>query len=205
MLDPSASLSVVNLPQQPLSVLEAYHGADHTGCHSRRKTARIRLHWYAPSGSDGYLIADALGFECERCLDPGVMEMISVPVPGHCNLYYIFTTRSGVDPVVDTENRTRTQVAMLDLSAENHWFPERKGALINLGSGTPDVPGVTLDLESSGETEYIGWLEYSYKGESNTPMLRAIDPVGNGNLFWLYMWGRNPWCSTASMPLVYTW
>jgi hypothetical protein len=200
MHDPAASLAVVDLPTHPLDVDNTYHGLT-TPTHSQmlRTNGDGCVLFFGQDGNlydhDGYLMADVKGGdECWACLEPGVMEMISVPVPGYCNLYYVFISHSGSDMDLDVQYRTRLQVAILDLAAQNHWFPERKGALINLGTGTPpDVPGIALeildDAMAPNASDYVRWLGYSYKGVSNTPMLRAIDPTGAGQLFWLYVVG----------------
>ncbi len=199
MLDPAAELAVVDLPVHPLAVLHAYHGEVPVHSHMVRTNGDGCVLFFEVDGNlydhDGYLIADALGDECEQCLEPGVMEMISVPVPGFCDKYYIFVSRSGTDPVWDDAYPSRTQVAILDLSAQNYWHPTRKGALMDLGAGNniPGLPGVVIPIDdnlgSPDASEFVGWLGYSYKMGSNAPMLRAIDPVGDGSRFWLYCVG----------------
>lgn len=41
---------------------------------------------------EGYLMADAYDpGGCDQCVEPGIMEMLSIPVPGKCGVFYLLS------------------------------------------------------------------------------------------------------------------
>ncbi|HNA33878.1 MAG TPA: hypothetical protein PL106_12205, partial [Flavobacteriales bacterium] len=200
MHDPAGSLAVTTLPQPGGE--NTYEDQQATRSQMVRTDGNGCVLFFAVDGRlydhAGYLIADARGDvhgdeDCQQCLEPGVMEMISIPVFGHCGLYYIFSARSGAEPGWSHDWPTRVQVALLDLNATNPWHPDRKGALVYMYDGFPeDTFGITFDVDNQAadiSSTYVRWLGWSFKGVSNTPMLRAIDPTGSGEMYWLYVIG----------------
>ncbi len=192
MLNPSASLGVTSLPQPGLP---NYDGTPATRSQMVRTDGEGCVLFFGKDGvlydHDGYLIPDATGTVCTQCMVPGVMEMISVPVPGHCNLYYVFTAL-GNEEVVEACNPewpTLLEVAILDLSVNNPLYPDRKGALMDINYGQEPIPGVNIAI-SEISNEYVGQLDHSRKACTNSPMIRVIDPTGSGELFFLYFIGR---------------
>lgn len=192
MLDPAASLDVVSLPQPGLP---NYDGSIAHRSQMVRTNGDGCVLFFAVDGRiydhDGYLIADAEAVGCQECMIPGVMEMISIPVPGHCNLYYIFSMRSEYDPgqLFGGVYPTRAAMAILDLSLTNAYYPERKGALADLDNAPQNygMSNVVPPNVTGGPSPWVVYLEHSGKGGSTAPMLRTIDPTGSGFLYWLYV------------------
>ena len=94
---------------------------------------------------DGYLIADARSANCVECIDAGVMEFASVPVPGSCNLFYLFSGM-GRDTYPGYLG-THVQWSLLDMNADNPRFPAQAPA-------TCARKGRLLQYEELGEPPY---------------------------------------------------
>jgi hypothetical protein len=125
---------------------------------------------------DGYLIADARSPNCTECIDPGVMEFVSVPVPGSCGLFYLL---SGVaDGSTGALSNTYVQWSLLDLNADNPRFPAQPPA-------TCARKGRVVDLAMElGTGEYTQFGSMNLQGqlitEPNTPYVgpNTSDRVG---------------------------
>lgn len=143
--------------------------------------------------AEGYLIADAAGSGCIECVEPGVMEMHAVPVPGQCDLYFILS----MNPAnASTPHGSRIHVSVLNMSADNGYWPGRKGRLLGIWNGElenlyPDLSAFVgaLDLPTVDYSDSHAWMPSlfgSFNPKSNAPLLRVIDPVGDGARFWMY-------------------
>lgn len=155
---------------------------------------------------DGYLIADARSANCVECIDPGVMEFASVPVPGSCNLFYLF---SGVaqDNVPGYSN-SHVQWSILDLDADNLRFPAqapttcaRKGRLLSavddIGSAqypqfsawvnTPDFQYEQSAPFMSQSSDFMGaLLPIDADGNTGAPRFRIVESANTGGDHWLF-------------------
>jgi hypothetical protein len=141
---------------------------------------------------DGYLIADARGAGCEECLEPGVMEFVSVPVPGSCGLYYLFSAV----PQSSTYNASHVQVSLLDMNADNTRFaPDlngcnaRKGRLIDLGGSLPAQfsAWTQFGFEPIAPTsDRVGRLITGTTGKSISPIIRVVAGAQASDPSWLY-------------------
>ena len=126
---------------------------------------------------DGYLMADAKGEECDQCLEPGVMEMLAIPVPGHCGLYYIISSSAGF--LGDDDDGLH--VAVLDLSLTSAYHPPRKGRLVNLDT---ELGTLYPEIQFQGDIDpYTVTIDQDGGNKSNVPMLRAIKV---GDVYWMY-------------------
>lgn len=157
---------------------------------------------------DGYMIADARPWGCTdnccvECLEPGVMEFISLPVPGSCSLFYLFSAA----PENAAYNGTHVQWAILDLDADNPRFPPqgastcaRKGRLLHFidDPGSPAYPqfsSVTwlpedgaFGVPSVLTSEYVSKLSMGtvpVQAKTVTPLIRAVEGE-NGAPHWLF-------------------
>jgi hypothetical protein len=171
-----------------------------------------RILFFAIDGNlydgDGYLIADARPWGCTsgcctECLEPGVMEFISLPVPGSCNLFYLFSAA----PQSNFYNGTHVQWSILDLDAENPRFPPqapatcaRKGRLLNFISdpGSPAYPQLNavawepedgiFGVPSALTSEHVCKLSLgslSVQAKTTTPLIRAVEGE-DGAPHWLF-------------------
>ncbi len=139
---------------------------------------------------DGYLIADARSATCGQCLAPGVLEFVSVPMPGQCGVYYLFSAV----PRSATYDFSHVQVSVLDMNEPNPRFQQTgacnsfRGRLIGL-----------LDFEAAGRypglaawefgSDYlidptapnslvVAKLPIDPNGKSQSPMLRVVQGAG---------------------------
>lgn len=144
---------------------------------------------------DGYLIADARGTGCAECLEPGVMEFVSVPVPGSCGLYFLLTAT----PSVSTEP-SYVQVSLLDMNASNPHFVDvvtctgRRGRLVDLSADLPTMyPQFNSwtdwgfeDQPDELTSDHVGRLITTTTGKSITPLIRVVAGSGPDDPSWLY-------------------
>ncbi len=151
---------------------------------------------------DGYMIADTRANDCNECIDPGVMEFLSVPVPGTCDLFYLYT---GVaDGSTGPNSGTYIQWSLLDMKADNPRFPvlppatcPRKGRLVNL-DGELGVGDYNQFEDMLGElivemnTPFIGPNTSVHVGRllsgavhSNAPRFRVVESNTGGD-HWLF-------------------
>ncbi len=129
---------------------------------------------------DGYLMADAKGEDCNQCLEPGVMEMLAIPVPGQCGLYYIVTSAPGnnVGPA-----NAGLSVAVLDLALPSAYHAGRHGRLVNLdGELGALYPNISFGNNAIVDGFVVN-VAPDDDNKSNSPMLRAIKV---GEAYWLY-------------------
>jgi len=147
---------------------------------------------------DGYLIADARGQTCSECLAPGVMEFVSVPVPGSCDKYYLF---SGVPK--GTYDYSYVQASILDMGEDNPIFGNqgstcnpKKGRLLGMLDGEIlDMPQF-FEWANSGvlafepgdvtTTPFVARLPIDQFGKSTSPMLRVVEGSAPGSPSWLF-------------------
>jgi len=161
---------------------DVYGGAQAHVSHFALTDGDCRTIAFAVDGNlydkEGYLIADAKGEDCEQCLEPGVMEMLAIPVPGHCGLYYIVSSSP-------TENNQDDglHVAVLDLSQPNPYpfEPERSGRILNMDT---ELGTLYPEIAFNGDFDtYTVKLDQIAGSKSNAPMLRAVKV---GDVYWLY-------------------
>ncbi len=188
---------------------DGYAGQIPTRSHHIRTNGEGALIFFAVDGNlydgDGYLIADARGSSCSECLAPGVMEFLSVPVPGKCGLYYLLSS----EPKSDTYNATHIQVALLDMEQPRDPGStdecQRKGRLIDLFDDS-DLPASHPDLvdwasdpfsllnETAGptpfngsSTDYMGKLPLNTMGKSKAPQFRIVEGTELGDDHFLFV------------------
>jgi|GEM_PF-1426887 len=158
---------------------------------------------------DGYLIADAREVGCTECLEPGVMEFVSVAVPELCGVYYLLASKvAGIGSV-----SYHIQVSVLDMNADNTTYGvplpngsyERKGRLLDLDTELitlypqfdPWVLSSDCLLENenlgTGQTmptsTHVGKLAVNALGKSQSPLLRVVagqTPTESSWLFAIY-------------------
>jgi hypothetical protein len=137
----------------------------------------------------GDLIADAIGTGCQQCISPGIMEMVAVPVPGECGLYFILTA------MVSSTN-ANIQVSLLDMNQPNLNDPSHQGRLLNVENGEHwayaqfNTSAWAPEADPSWnlhDTEYEGALGATSDIKGNAPMIRVIDPDGTGAFYWMYV------------------
>ncbi len=144
---------------------------------------------------DGYLIADnKLTLDCEECLEPGLLEFLSVPVPGSCGLYYLFACRPA--SIVPDAN-AMVIYSILDMNEDNPRFTgntcdPRKGRLLELDGVEiglhPTFPNWDQNAaQVIGEQDSkIGNLKDSTPSKTTSPMIRVVDGTATGSKSWLY-------------------
>lgn len=198
MLDPAATLAIAGVPVS--TEANRYHGQAATLSQFVRTDENGNVLLFGVDGNiydgQGYLIADVKTDDpddCNQCVEPGVMEMICTPVPGLCGVFYIFSMRSQYDPgeLSDQYYSSRLSVAILDINLPNVYHQGRFGSLIYISqaSGAPyGMSHVDQYLEAS-YSGFAGWAQHSGKGRSTSPMMRIIDPTGNGEMYWLFVIG----------------
>lgn len=152
------------------------------------------LLFFAIDGSvydgQGYLIADGLGTGCTECIHAGCMEMLAVPAPGHCSLYYLLTSNAHTEI---PSGRSNVQVSLLDMQAESDYHECRRGRIIpytEIGDEYPDLADWSAGLFYStiSNTWVPGWLPLpDGDHKASSPRLRVIDPTGDGLLYHLYV------------------
>ncbi|MBK9148676.1 MAG: hypothetical protein IPM12_12780 [Flavobacteriales bacterium] len=136
-----------NNPSYPANV--QYQGQSAYRSQHARTSGDGRLLFFEMDGNlydgDGFLIADARAQGCTECLEPGVMEFVSVPVPGSCNLFYLFSAM-GRDTYPGYFG-THVQWSLLDMNADNPRFPAQAPT-------TCARKGRLLQYEELGEAPY---------------------------------------------------
>ncbi|MBL7951005.1 MAG: T9SS type A sorting domain-containing protein [Flavobacteriales bacterium] len=138
--------------------------------------------------AEGYLIADAQGPGCTSCIYSGTMEMIAVPIPGQCFMYYLLSMNADDDPAIGT-GETHIQVSFLDMAAVNpgtgrfgvvHRFEDMDDVY-------PPFSGFVNSLSAISASSVTGLLSAgSGEMKSSAPRLRVIDPTGTGDHYFLY-------------------
>ncbi len=124
----------------------------------------------------GYMIADARGEDCTQCLEKGSSEVLILPVPGHCDLYCIITSRwEGLG-----DDRYML-ASILDMSRTNPYWPDRKGRILTVYDLFADRPEFTdwLDggLEGTFNDVQFAFARYTSGNEKNEYLsMAAIDP-----------------------------
>lgn len=151
---------------------------------------------------NGWLIADRRGPGCNECLEPGVMEFVSVPVPGSCNLFYLVSAV----PRGFGYDGSHVQWSILDMDADNPRFPtqspqecNRKGRLLHLyddiGAAQPVYPQFSawsFTPENGAfpipdhTSDHVGRLDSDPIGKSITPMIRVAESANNNGDHWLF-------------------
>jgi len=188
-LDAPATLPISGLPAPGLP--DTYDGTPATKSQVIRTNGEGCLLVFMIDGNiydkDGYLIADASGSGCVQCLVPGVMEKHLVPVPDHCDLFYVI----GSFPAIDNSPPAQIEVALLDLEATNPYHSTRKGRVWDLtGSEVvaahPDIASIINDLGFMIHGPHTAWLPGSQTGKNNSPMIRIIDVNGDGTNYAMY-------------------
>lgn len=190
MLNSSASLPAPLLPTPAGEFV--YDGQPARMSQVVRTNGAGELLFFAIDGNiydgAGYLIADALGDECQECLHPGEMEMHAVPVPGSCYLFYLITSNAGTALI-----NSRVQVSILDLTATNSYSTEGRGRLLALAEGEaatlyPQFGSFEVILAGNANGSSVpAWISGSSQGKALAPMIRIIDPTGTGDSFWMYL------------------
>lgn len=182
-----------NLPVHPPGTSNAYTGQVPQRSQHVRTMGDGRILFFEVDGNlydgGGWLMADARGPNCQDCLEPGVMEFLSVPVPGTCNLFYLL---SAAGRRADY-NGTHIQMSVLDMEADNPRFAgapapngqARRGRLLSLEElgSHPQFPNWELHAEGaeSGPTsDRMGVLPTTSLGKTRTPMLRVAQQA-NGD------------------------
>jgi len=131
----------------------------------------------------GYLIADAKGPGCVQCVDPGVAEMISIPVPGSCTMFFLL---SSVAQTVS--NPAYVQYSVLDMAAPNSYHAGRTGGLLEIfGSAFNSAfPTWSTTTEASF---FVGSLPVSaFLAKGNSPIIRAVKSgTASTAHVWLYL------------------
>ncbi|MFN8408231.1 MAG: T9SS type A sorting domain-containing protein [Flavobacteriales bacterium] len=144
MYGTQAPFPVTALPQHPLTEENTYHGEIATRSQFVHTDGDCQLVMFGIDGNiydkDGYLIADVDDGDgneedCAQCVEPGVMEMLAIPVPDHCGLYYILSAghQYGWDSQADdyvVQGVTAVHAAVLDLTRENPYDTDRLGRLV---------------------------------------------------------------------------
>ncbi|HRD53837.1 MAG TPA: hypothetical protein PKY96_14440, partial [Flavobacteriales bacterium] len=187
-----------------------YHGQLAQRSQHARTTGDGRLLFFEVDGNlydgDGYLIADARAQGCTECLEPGVMEFVSVPVPGSCNLFYLFSAMGRATYPGFTG--THVQWSILDLDSDNSRFPgqapatcARKGRLTridelgtapyqqflpwvgttNFGSEIGALPGGEPSSDRVGALLPTGWST-----STGTPRIRVVESANTNGDHWLF-------------------
>jgi hypothetical protein len=184
---------------------EGYTGQVPTRSHHIRTNGEGALIFFAVDGNlydgDGYLIADARSPGCSECLAPGIMEFLSVPVPGQCGVYYLLSAVPFSPPVV---NSTYVQVAVLDMNlprdpnAPAQDCSNRMGRLLVLGeelayyhpsmdnwfASLYPLQEEGLDSPPSGKVQKMFiWSE----GKARDPQMRVVSGVGPDDPSFLFL------------------
>lgn len=189
-----ATIAVASLPAPggPLG----YSGAPANRSQHVRTNGEGQLIFFAVDGNlydgDGFLIADARAQGCQQCLEPGVMEFVSVPIPGHCGLYYLFAARA------TTQFSTGfIQLSILDMNADNTAYGgvppgscnARKGRLLELSEEVYDrYPGLTAwgglgyiwentnvsPQDQVPSSLFVSRLDQEEIGKSQAPQIRVV-------------------------------
>ena len=123
----------ITLPTHPVGTPQAYHGEIPQRSQHIRATGDGRILFFAIDGNvydgNGWLIADARAPGCLQCVARGVMEFVSIPVPGNCGLFYLIAA----EPKSDNYNGTHLQWSVLDMNAINTRFPANASGCSKMG------------------------------------------------------------------------
>ncbi|MBX2980006.1 MAG: hypothetical protein KF905_11980 [Flavobacteriales bacterium] len=186
---------VTSLPTSALP--NRYNGTPALRSQLTRSDGDGNLLFFAVDGNiydaDGYLIADASGANCQECVEPGIMEMLAVPVPGTCGIFYLLASNLAVsEPGLNTQ----ISVSILDMNRPNIYWPGRSGALVGLLDGglTNSFPAFAdwesdlFDTNPNSQSDFSALLSVpeQYDVKLSSPMIRVIDPDGDGSLYWMY-------------------
>lgn len=166
-----------------------YTGAAATRSQMVRRNDQGDILFFAVDGNvydgAGYLMADTKGIGCQECVDPGIMEFISVPVPGSCTKFYLL---AAVAHTFDPEIPAHVQVGVLDLEASNPHHLGRRGALMLFyGPGfNAAFPNWAITTEGSG---YMGRLASDpVNAKCTSPIIRVVRSGTGANAHsWLFM------------------
>lgn len=203
---PSASATWIDIPPTGNIVVEGglptpggtfgYDGTPADYSQHIRTNGDGDLIFFAIDGNlydgDGYLIADAISPSCNECSHPGVMEFLSVPVPGQCDLYYILAS---IPKSFQDNDYSHVQVSVLDMSEDNYRFSSscpRKGRLLNLVDEEietlhPDFAAWDFGEDFiDSESDYVGRLLSSATAKSITPIIRVISGSTESDPSWLF-------------------
>ncbi len=134
MLAPSSTIDIASLPAP--GGPNAYNGASATRSQLVRTNESGQLLFFVIDGNvydrEGYLIADAKGQDCQECTEAGTMEMLAVPAPGQCGVFFLLSVRPHAGAPYNTGG---LRLAILDLAGQNPHLPNdpsRQGHLLDL-------------------------------------------------------------------------
>ncbi|MBP7513966.1 MAG: hypothetical protein KA791_05435 [Flavobacteriales bacterium] len=190
MFQPASTLTVSDL--QATTVALRYHGDPALKVQLVRTDESGHVLFFVVDGNlydgEGYLIADAKAEGCTECLEIGVMEMLAIPAPGQCDKYFLFSMNTATNSSADLG----LQIAILDLAGTNPHWPGHRGRLMNVYDGEqlaypPWSNWVIGSYQDEYTSNFVGSLLGDQGMKSSTPILRAIDPTGSGELYWLYV------------------
>ncbi|MFZ1693807.1 MAG: NosD domain-containing protein [Flavobacteriales bacterium] len=157
---------------------------------------------------DGYLIADARAGtyanpQCDQCLEPGVVEFLSIPVPGLCGVYFLLAHK--VAAVSSSEYHI--QVSVLDMNAENSDYAvpgtcTRRGRLLSFDTeiatlhpqlgdwvNTTECSFENIGIASGNQmatSDRVSKLATNPLGKSQSPMLRVVAGPTSNSPSWLF-------------------
>lgn len=157
---------------------------------------------------DGYLIADARAGtnanpQCNQCLEPGVMEFLSVPVPGLCGVYFLLAHKVAVV----SSSEYHIQVSVLDMNAENSDYAvpgtcTRRGRLLSFDTeiatlhpqlgdwvNTTECSFENIGIASGNQmatSDRVSKLATNPLGKSQSPMLRVVAGPTSNSPSWLF-------------------
>jgi hypothetical protein len=140
----------------------------------------------------GYLIADSRGTGCQQCVDPGIVDFISTPVPGSCTRFFLFSASGQT-----LSSPARIQWSVLDLEANNPYHAGRKGALLQHWV----QPFTTLfpswaPLAETGTgihtSSYVAALPVDAEAKGTSPIIRVVRSGTGANAHqWLFLLLKN--------------
>lgn len=179
-----------------------YNGQVPRYSHHIRTNGSGSIIFFAVDGNlydgDGYLIADARGTNCQECLAPGVLEFISLPMPGQCGVYYLFSSV----PRSLTYDGSHVQVSILDMNEPNPRFQQAdvcnsyRGRLIGLHDFEvqqryPSLSAWELGVDylldpTAPLSMVVAQLPINPTGKSQSPMLRIVQGAGPNDPSFLF-------------------
>ena len=179
-----------------------YNGQVPRYSHHIRTNGSGNIIFFAVDGNlydgDGYLIADARGTNCQECLAPGVLEFISLPMPGQCGVYYLFSSV----PRSLTYDGSHVQVSILDMNEPNPRFQQAdvcnsyRGRLIGLHDFEvqqryPSLSAWELGVDylldpTAPMSLVVAQLPINPNGKSQSPMLRIVQGAGPNDPSFLF-------------------
>ena len=191
MLGTQAPFPVTALPQHPSSEDNTYHGEIAHRSQFVHTDGGCQLVMFGIDGNiydkDGYLMADADVPDCQgpppccqECVEPGLMEMLAITVPGICGLYYILSSEEGY-----SLGGTDMHVALLDMNEPSVYHPGRYGRLLHKWEAGGLYPALAewADNLITENSYYDLRLEVPVGNKSNAPMFRVIR---DGDHYWMY-------------------